>query len=383
MTENQNYMPPIQEEEEITIDWMEYVRKLWDIRKLLFKVAVLATVVGVIIALTTPKNYTVNVVLAPETPGKGANRSMANFASMLGLSGVTQGNEADALNVLLYPQILTSTPFILDLLDTHVRRINTIDLNITLMDYLKEYTKQSIVGQIISFPMTALGYIVDFFKDDETNTIEKKSSHFHLTKEEFNSVKGVRQLITANVDKKTGITNISVTMQDPMVAALLADTVLQKLKEHITQYRVAKANDDLIFWEKIYEQRKAEYYASQKKYAEYADANKNVILESVRIEQARLQNEANLAYQIYNQVATQLQNARAKVQECKPAFAVVEPASVPLRHSGPSGVKTLFVIVFMALAFTVGWKLFIKDKYDELRKSFKQENPEEVNSPLE
>lgn len=381
MTENQNYMPPVPEEEEMTIDWMEYVRKLWDIRKLLFKVAILATVVGVIITLTTPKNYTVNVVLAPETTGKGANRSMANFASMLGLSSFSQANEADALNVLLYPQILSSNPFILDLLDTPVSTINNADT--TLMGYLTEYTKQPIISKVLSLPMTAIGSFINLFKEEGTGPGERKSSHFHLTKEEYNAIKGVRSLISSEVDRKTGITNISVTMQDPMVAALLADTVLQKLKEHITQYRVAKANDDLVFWEKIYEQRKSEYYASQKKYAEYADANKHVILESVRIEQARLQNEANLAYQIYNQVATQLQNARAKVQECKPAFAVVEPASVPLRHSGPSGVKTLFVIVFMALAFTVGWKLFIKDKYDELRKSFKQENPEEVNSPHE
>ena len=381
MTENQNYMPPIQEEEEMTIDWMEYVRKLWDIRKLLFKVAVLATVVGVIIALTTPKNYTVNVVLAPETTGKGANRSMANIASMLGVSSFSQANEADALNVLLYPQILSSNPFILDLLDTPVSTINNADT--TLMGYLTEYTRQSLVSKVLSLPMTAATSIINLFKEEETGIGERKSSHFHLTKKEYNAIKGVRSLISSEVDKKTGITNISVTMQDPMVAALLADTVLQKLKEHITQYRVAKANDDLVFWEKIYEQRKAEYYASQKKYAEYADANKNVILESVRIEQARLQNEANLAYQIYNQVATQLQNARAKVQECKPAFAVVEPASVPLKHSGPSGVKTLLGVLFMALAFTVGWKLYMKDKYDELRKSFKQENPDEVNSPHE
>ena len=382
MTEHQNYMPPVQEEEEMTIDWMEYVRKLWDIRKLLFKVAALATVVGVIIALTTPKNYTVNVVLAPEAIGKGTSKSMASFASMLGLGNISQGNEADALNVLLYPQILSSNPFILDLLDTPVSTINNADT--TLMGYLTEYTKQSMISKVMSLPMTAIGSFINLFKnEEETGAVERKSSHFHLTKEEYNAIKGVRSLISSEVDKKTGITNISVTMQDPMVAALLADTVLQKLKEHITQYRVAKANDDLIFWEKIYEQRKSEYYASQKKYAEYADANKNVILESVRIEQSRLQNEASLAYQIYNQVATQLQNARAKVQECKPAFAVVEPASVPLKHSGPSGVKTLLGVLFMALAFTVGWELYMKDKYDELRKSFKQENTDEVNSSNE
>ena len=41
----------------------------------------------------------------------------------------------------------------------------------------------------------------------------------------------------------------------------------------------------------------------------------------------------SLAYQVYSQVASQLQVARAKVQEEKPVFAVVEPAVVPLNPS--------------------------------------------------
>lgn len=44
----------------------------------------------------------------------------------------------------------------------------------------------------------------------------------------------------------------------------------------------------------------------------------------------------NLAYQVYSQVAQQLQVARAKIQEEKPVFAVVEPATTPLEPSGTS-----------------------------------------------
>ena len=73
------------------------------------------------------------------------------------------------------------------------------------------------------------------------------------------------------------------------------------------------------------------YYIAQKKYAEYVDAHDNLILHSVRAEQERLQNDMNLAYQVYSQVANQLQVARAKVQEEKPVFAVVEPSVVPLK----------------------------------------------------
>lgn len=377
MTENNNYMPPMQEEEEVSIDWMEYARKLWNIRKLLIKIFIIASIIGVVIAWTTPRNYIVTVTLAPEMTGKGTSRSMANFASMLGISGMGQSNESDALNVMLYPEIVSSTPFMLDLLDTPIQTMNEEQPDTTLVGYMNAYTSSSLVGTVMSIPSRAIGSVISFFKDEKEDSRDRKPNAFHLTKEEHKTIKSLRSLITSNVDKKTGVTTISVSMQDPMVAAVLTDTVLVKLKEHITHYRVAKAQDDLVFWEKIYEQRKKEYYDWQQKYAEYADANKNVILESVRIEQARLQNEVNLAYQIYNQVATQLQNARAKVQEAKPAFAVVNPASVPLKPAGPSRKNILIGIVFFALAGTAGWKLYGKDKCKELIKAFKEGNTDE------
>lgn len=71
---------------------------------------------------------------------------------------------------------------------------------------------------------------------------------------------------------------------------------------------------------KLYKERQQEYYVAQKKYADYVDTHDNLILQSVRAEQERLQNDMNLAYQVYSQVANQLQVARAKVQEEKPVL---------------------------------------------------------------
>ena len=67
--------------------------------------------------------------------------------------------------------------------------------------------------------------------------------------------------------------------------------------------------------EKLFKERQREYYTAQKKYANYVDTHDNLVLQSVRTEQERLQNDMSLAYQIYSQVANQLQVARAKVQE--------------------------------------------------------------------
>lgn len=378
MTDNKNYMPPVQEQEEMEIDLMEYARKLWAARILLLKVAGIAVIAGIIIALTTPKQYTASVTLAPEM-SKGGGGNLSSIASMLGVGGMNMSNDADALNVMLYPNIVSSTPFILDLMDTRVRTMDEEQPDTTLVGYLEEYTSNSLIGTVTSLPFKAISGILSLFKSEEE---EKEGSNdksgFQLTKKEFETVKGLRQKIIANVDKKTGVTTVSVTMQDPLVAAIMTDTVVVKLKEHITRYRVAKAKDDCNYWEKLHDQRQDEYYKKQKDHAEYADANKNVVLESVRIEQARLQNEANLAYQVYSNVANQLQMARAKVQEAKPVFAIVEPATVPLLPSGTSRKMILIGIVFLAVAATAAWILFGQDLWNNLKKELSEQKDKTI-----
>lgn len=370
MTEDKNYTNVPREEEEFEIDLMEYVRKLWDARLLLIKVAGIAAIVGVIIAFTTPKEYTVNVTLAPESSKTGGS-GLSGIASMLGVGGMNVSSDADALHVTLYPDIVSSTPFILDLLDTPVSTINEEEADTTLAGYLKEYTKTPLISTIISLPFKAVNGIISLFKS-ESDIVNEKIDPFRLTKAQAKTVGGIRKLVIANVDKKTGVTTISVTMQDPLVAAILTDTVVVKLKEHITKYRVSKAEENCLYWEQLNEQRKSEYYQRQKDYAEYVDANKNIVLQSVLIERERLQNEMNLALQVYTNVATQLQMAKAKVQEAKPVFAIVEPASVPLLPSGTSRKMILIVVVFMAVAGASAWILFGKDLWGNLKKALKE-----------
>lgn len=374
MTENKEYMnvPQHQEEEEMEIDLMEYARKLWAARKLLLKVAGIAVVVGVVIALTTPKQYTVSVTLAPESTKSGGG-GLSGIASMLGVGGLNMGSDADALNVTLYPDIVSSTPFILDLMDTPVSTLDEEEPDTTLVGYLKEYTSSSLMGTVMSLPFKAVGAVVSLFKSDEKEESDGSINPFQLTQEQSKTVEGLKRLIVANVDKKTGVTTVSVTMQDPLVAAILTDTVIVKLKEHITKYRVSKAEEDCQYWEQLNEQRKNEYYEKQKIYAEYVDANQNIILQSVRIEQERLQNEMNLAYQVYSNVATQLQMAKAKVQEAKPVFAIVEPASVPLLPSGTSRKMILVGIVFLAVAGAGAWVLFGQDLWKKLKEELSEQ----------
>lgn len=354
MSENKNYQhPDIQdpENDELEIDWMEILRKIIAIRKTLYKAAGVGVVLGIIIALSIPKKYTVTVTLSPEMNGDKTS-GLASLASSF-LGGTATNSNNDALNVTLAPDIVASTPFVLDLFDTHVQTLDG-KLDTTLIIYLNEQ-KQPWWGYIKAAPSLAIGAIKSLLTEETDTTAELNP--FQLTEKEYQKVEGLRKAITAEVDKKTAMTTVTVTLQDPKVTAIVADSVVAKLQQYIIDYRIKKAKEDCAYLEELYKERQQEYYEAQSKYAHYFDTNRNIAFQSVRAEQERLQNDMNLAYQVYSQVAQQLQVARAKIQEEKPVFAVVEPATIPLLPSGTSRKTILLGIVFLAICGTGMWKL--------------------------
>lgn len=365
MTENKNYQnPDIQEPEndELEIDWMDILRRIYTIRKTLYKAAGVGVVLGIIIALSIPKQYTVTVTLSPEMGGDKAGGGLASLASSF-LGGGATSSSNDALNVTLAPDIVASTPFVLELFNTRVQTLDG-ELDTTLVTYLDEQ-KQPWWGYIKAIPGIAINTVKSLFTE-KVDTVSILNP-FQLTEKEAAKVEGLRKAIIANVDKKTAMTTITVTLQDPKVTAIVADSVVGKLQQYIVDYRIKKAKEDCAYLEELYKERQQEYYEAQSKYAHYFDTNRNIAFQSVRAEQERLQNDMNLAYQVYSQVAQQLQVARAKIQEEKPVFAVVEPASIPLQPSGTSRKTILAGIMFLVICGTGAWKLIGISYWEKLK----------------
>ena len=368
MTENKNYQhPDVQEPEndELEIDWMDILHRIYAIRKTLYKAAGVGVVLGIIIALSIPKQYTVTVTLSPEMGGDKASGGLASLASSF-LGGAATSNSPDALNVTLAPDIVASTPFVLELFNTHVQTLDG-ELDTTLVAYLDEQ-KTPWWGYIKAVPGMAIGAIKSLFteKTDSATTLNP----FQLTEKEAAKVKELRQSILAEVDKKTAMTTITVTLQDPKVTAIVADSVVAKLQQYIIDYRIKKAKEDCAYLEELYKERQQEYYEAQSRYAHYFDTNRNIAFQSIRAEQERLQNDMNLAYQVYSQVAQQLQVARAKIQEEKPVFAVVEPATIPLEPSSSSKKIILIGIIFITICFTCAWQILGKPQWSKIKESF-------------
>lgn len=368
---NPEYRPATEDDDELQIDWMGILRQVLAIRKKLYKAAAVGVVLGILIALGTPKQYTVSITLSPEM---GSSKSGSGLASMAAFfpGGSIGSDSPDALNAALTPDIVTSTPFLMELFDARVvsqdKQIDT-----TFTAYLDEQ-KSSWMGYVLKAPGMAISGIKSLFSEKKEKTETIQEGTIELNEEDAAKLEGLRQQIMADVDKKTAITTLSVTLQDPKVTATIADSVVSKLQQYITAYRTSKAKEDCQYLEKLYKERQQEYYDAQQRYARYVDANSNVVFQSTLVERERLQNDMNLAYQVYSQVAQQLQVARAKVQEEKPVFAVVEPAVVPLNPSGTSRKVIVLGFLFLAVAFTGAWELLGKKYWQLLKEGLKQKD---------
>ena len=356
-------------DEEIEIDLIGILRKIIGIRKTIYKAAGIGLVIGIIVAISIPKQYTVGVTLSPEMGNTKAGGLSGLAASFLG-SDVAMGDGTDALNASLSADIVSSTPFLLELSTMKIPALEgeTMTLNVYLDEESSPWW-----SYVIGLPGMVIGGVKSLFTEEESELVPSDKANLgtiELSKKESKKIESLKKKILASVDKKTSMTTVSVTLQNPKVAAVVADSVVRKLQEYIIDYRTSKAKEDCLYLERLFKERQQEYYDAQKKYADYMDSHDNIILQSVRAEQERLQNDMSLAYQVYSQVANQLQVARAKVQEEKPVFAVVEPAVIPLYPSGTSRKIYVLAFIFLSVCIVISWKLFGEDilnKFKEIR----------------
>ena len=358
--------------EESEIDLMELAMKLWSQRKRILKWCGCGVILGLIVALSIPKEYSSSVKLAPEiTDGKSGGGGLSALASMAGLSAGSSSG-ADAVYPHLYPDVVSSIPFLTDLFDVKVETKKNHEV-FTVRQYLEDETRSPWWSVLMGLPGKILGMIRSSEEVDENHKVD----NFQLTPDENRLVERLSTLVSASVDQKTSVVTIAVTMQDPLVAAILADTVVARLQEYVTDYRTNKARNDLQYAELLNDEARANYYEAQQRYADYLDHNQGIALRSAQTERERLENEATLAFTLYNQTAQQVQKARAKVQETTPVYAVISPATVSITPVKPRKAMILIGFVFLAFVACSAWILFGEPLLADYKEKSKQINKAE------
>ena len=358
MSEENNIIQEPQEES--SIDFRKIFGDLKKYKKLYFKVLPIAFVLAAIYSLGLPNYYNCEVVMSPELSTRRSTSSLASLASSMGINlSNSMASNSEALFPTVYPELMNSVAFHTTLFNVKVHRDKETK-EMTYYDYLLNEQKAPWWSEAQSAIMKGIASLFVGEKKKEKKDIDP----FRLTKKQMAIVKSMQKRIVCDVDKKTMMITINVTDQDPLIAATMADSVQKRLQDFITEYRTKKARIDYEYAKKIYGETKARYDKARHKYANYTDANRRVFLEAVRSEQTNLSNELSIQYQVYAQASAQMQQAEADVQRETPAFAILQPATVPVQKKGPARAKMCLIFVFLAF---LGTSVYVLYKEDDLK----------------
>ncbi len=348
MNEQNQNIPQYEEEQEIDI--LAIVKRLWDKRKLILIVTGCFMVLGLFVALFSPKVYTSSVTFVPQSAKKCASGGLSSLAAMAGIN-LGDMASAESLSPNMYPQILENINFKKDLMYSKVK-FQEWEEPITLIDYYTnpEYNKPSVLGIVKKYTIGLPFVIINAIRGEDTTSVSVPSEGNTLkyyTKDEYACAGAIGKAVTMTLEEKKGYITITTNMGEPLAAAQLCQITFDLLGKYVTEFKIDKAKTQMQFIQERYDEKKADYEAKQLALASFQDANRVISSAKARTELERLTSEYEMANTIYTEMAKQLLQADIQVKEDTPVLTAVKPVVVPYNKAKPQRAKILVIWTFL------------------------------------
>lgn len=353
-------------------DAIAIVKSLWAGRKLIIICTAVFIVLGLVAALTMVRTYTVSTTMVPQVSSSRSS-SLSSLASLAGfdISSATSGAD---LSPIIYPQIVSSTPFRRALIYTPLH-YEKADTAVCMYTYAMEYSKPTVFGTIkkytVGLPGTIMGALRGTKEDlvlPEDGAASDEPQPVLVSKDEEKVMEIVAKNVVLTADKKEGYLTLTVVGAEPLQTAELAMKAQQLLQEEITRFRTEKAQSQLDYIQARYNEVKAEAESYQAALAAVTDRSQSMTTTRAKIERDRLQSKYSVANSIYLEMAKQLEQAKMQVKQDTPVFTVVQPVTVPSKPSN-SRAKTLVIWTFFGFILGCGI-VFLKGYWPKLKEMF-------------
>jgi uncharacterized protein involved in exopolysaccharide biosynthesis len=326
---------------------IDLVKQTWRERALVVFLTGICTGIGVLIALNKPNQYSATTSILAGNSGK----SSQTLTSIAGFAGIPlpAGSSDLGVSTNLYPKIAGSFDFRRVIAETPVY-FESYKRRMSLIEYTEIHDKDKKWSEsITSFKR----------KNAEKGTPSKKAVTNNITSEGLNPLKieprtfsiivQVSDYVKVSIDNKTGLITVTSWMPDAYAAADLAQMSARSLIKQISKIELSRAQEQLRFVEKQHEEAKARYEGNQRKWAEYKDRNRLLNSETSQIEGERLKEEFELAFEIYQQLSRELEQAKLRRSQDTPTFVILEPAIVPNDKESPNRTKIVLTFAIIGI----------------------------------
>ncbi len=359
------------------IDLIALAKTIWTGRRLLITTILIFMAIGLAVALFSPKQYTASTTMVPHY---SRNQSkLGGLSSLAAIAGynIEMNMETGELSPYVYPQIVESVPFQLELMETPFK-FDGIDKPISVYQFYTEHSKPNIISLVKKYTIGLPSVIISTLKPKKSENLIAVSgdslfySAIALTAEQENIRNIIEGQVTLELNDKEGYVVLNVVTHDPWVAAQLAQKAQDLMQKYITEFKIKKAIAQLKFIQDRHAEKKKEFQQAQTELAAFIDRNKNVTSAVARTEEQRLQNEYKLAFDVYSNLSQQLEQAQIKVKEDTPIFSILKPVTVPLQKSKPNRPLIVAIWTFLGGVIGVGW-IFGKQFFADVKTKWAEE----------
>jgi len=151
-----------------------------------------------------------------------------------------------------------------------------------------------------------------------------------------------------------GTLQISVMMQEPILARQLADSIGQRLGQYLLTFRTQRTQKKLAFLIKRYNETEEAYLQSLKTLSDFhTQRNHNSKLTDT-LTLLRLKSEIDLRFEVCCELAKKLENAKITEQDQIPVINILEPASPASQNNAPKTRQTMFLMLILGLLGGLG-----------------------------
>jgi len=326
------------------VDIVVILKTLWQHRKTILWGCLAGAVLGLIVAFASPKQYKVVTTMLPQSEEGMSMGSLSSLAAIAGFD-IDLSDNGSEISPVIYPQILESETFLLDLMHSKYT-FKEVKQPISMYDYYTKVAGHGIGATIAKYTIGLPSTIKAALKGKKPASKASDDGLTHMTDEEYNMAMMLKNNVTLSINKKEGYLTMTCVFEEDILTAQVAKRAQQILQETITSYKTKRANEQLVFFEKRYNEKKIEYQQAQARLAGYKDRNLFVTTAIGGSNETRLQNEYNLAYSVYSELAKQYENAKIKVKRVTPVYIILKPVVVPNEPFAPKKAFILFVFLF-------------------------------------
>ena len=356
MDQIQNNMPMLQEEQEI--DLVALVKKMWLNKGLIIKLTAVFMVLGLLVALFSSKVYTTSCDIVPQTSKGAKGGGMSSLAALAGIN-LNDGRSGAELSPLVYQNIMNSTSFRKELMQTKID-FEEAGRPVSFYEYYtsEEFNKPTVLSYIMKYTIGLPGVIMGAIRGEQPepdySSLGGASAIETISKDDFKAMSILESCISMTLDNKNGYLTITANMPEALAAAQLAQASVELLQKYITKFKIEKVQSNLDFVQERYNEAKGNFEDIQSRRAKFRDANHNSVKYAARVEQEKLDAEYTLAMNLYSELATQLEQAKINVKETTPILTVIRPVTVPYKKSKPQRAMILLAFTFLGFATGAG-----------------------------